>query len=114
MSDGMLHDILEVERRIEEQLAKERVRVEEWLAAQKAEIDKLTEQAQREAAAAACQVGAGRCQNARNDGAARIREMRQQVRKLKSLSDAVLRQTLQRHLSLVTGGVHHDHPDGQN
>jgi len=114
MSDGMLHDILEVERRIEGQLARERVRVEAWLAAQKAEIDKQTEQALSEAAAAACQVGAGRCQNARNAGAARIREMRQQVHKLKSLSDKILRQTLQGHLSQITGGVHHDHPDGQN
>jgi hypothetical protein len=114
MSDGMLHDILEVERRIEEQLARERVRAEEWLAAQKAEIDQQTKQALGEAAAAACQVGAGRCQSARNDGAARIREMRQQVGMLRALSDAMLRQTLQRHLSLVTGGVHHDHPDGQN
>ncbi len=114
MSDGMLHDILEVERRIEEQLAQERMRAEEWLAAQKDEIDQQTEQALREAASTACQVGAGRCQNARNAGAARIREMRQQARKLRSLSDAMLRQTLQRHLSLITGGVHHDHPDGQN
>lgn len=112
MSDGMLHDILEVERRIEEKLAQERMRAEEWLAAQIDEIDQQTEQALREAATAACQVGAGRCQNARNDGAARIRKMRQQTRKLKSLSDAELRQALRRHLSRVTGEVHHDHPDG--
>lgn len=112
MSDGMLHDILEVERRIEATLAKERTRAEKWLAAQKVEIDKQTEQALHKAASTACQDGAGRCQNARNAGAARIKEMRQQVRKLKSLSDAELRQALQRHLSRITGEVHHDHPDG--
>ena len=102
MSDDMLHDILEIERRIEAELAKERAQAEKWSAEQKSEIDKQTEKAMREAASVACQEGAGRCQVARTNGAARIRAMRQQVRKLKALPDVTLKQALKRHLSRIT------------
>ena len=112
MGDGMLHDILAIERQIEAEMVQERARAEAWLTGQKEEIDRQTEFALKNAASVACQTGEARCQGARRSGAKRIRAMRRHVRELKSLSDARLRQVLQRHITRVTGGVQHDYPDG--
>ncbi len=114
MNDGMLHDILDIERQIEADLAAERRRAGAWLALRKKEIDHRCGEQLEVAATTACRDGEKRCQAVRAAGAARIRDMRRQARRLKTLSDGILRQVVQRHLPQIIGGVPDDHPDGQN
>jgi hypothetical protein len=103
MGDGMLRDILEIERQIEAELAQERQKAETWLVEQKAEVDRQAQAALQEVEKKACQTGQDRCQGARQRGAQRLRAMRRKVRQLKALPDASLRQTLQNIIDQLTG-----------
>lgn len=114
MGDGMLHDILAIERQIASKLEQERDRARAWLAEQKQEIDRQAEQALQAASRVACQAGETRCQGARRRGAERLCAMRRTVRQLKALPDESLRQALQGHLKQLTARGDDDHPDGEN
>jgi len=114
MGDGMLHDILAIERQIEEELSREKDRAKTWLAEQKEAIDRQAEQALLDARQNACQAGETRCQLARQRGAESLRAMRCLVRRLRALSDESLRQVLQGAVTQLTAGRDDDHPDGEN
>ena len=114
MSDGMLQDIIDIERQIEADLVVERDKANKWLDQQKAQIDQQAEQDIEMSSSTAARNSQDRCQSARAAGADRIREMRRHVRQVKAVTDAELRQIVQRHLAQIIGGVRHDHPDGQN
>lgn len=114
MSDGMLHDILEVERQIEADLARERSRAAAWLEQEKEKIDRLAEEEMVCAATTADRDGETKCRLARSAGAERLLAMRRHVRRLKCLSEKRLRQALLQKLPQVLGGDRHDHPDDKS
>ena len=114
MGDGMLRDILDIERQIEAELEEVRVKTRTWLEEQKLEIDRQAETALQEAEQNACQAGQSMCQDARRRGAERLRAMRRQVRRLTMLSDESLQQALRGYVEQLTSGGHDDHQDGEN
>ena len=114
MGDGMLRDILDIERQIEAELKAERARVDAWLEAEKEGIDRQVEEQLQTVASEACRDSESRCQQARDDGAERIRDLRRKLRSLKSISDDQLGQLVRTYLPQVTGAESHDHQDGQN
>ena len=111
MSDGMLQEILELERQIAAELVEARSRAESWLAEQKEEIDQQAEIEKSKAAAAACCLSEKKCQSARREEAERLVAMRRQVRRLRNLPDAALQEVLNHQLLRVLGG-RDDYPDG--
>ena len=99
MGDGMLRDILDIERQIEAELEEVRIKTRTWLEEQKREVG---------------QAGQSMCQDARQRGAERLRAMRRQVRRLTALSDETLQRALQGCVEQLTSGGQDDHPDGEN
>lgn len=113
MSDGMLRDIVEIERQIEADLKVERARAESWVEEQKNEIDHLSDQELARVTSKASISGENRCQVTRDTAARQLRTMRSYVRLLYSTPDMMLRQVVQRYLLQIMSGVHHDHTDEQ-
>lgn len=114
MTDGLLENIIQLEKRIQSELANEKERAENWqrhelddlqaalAAAQKAEEDRHR-QVMAEAKAELLQEGKV-LEAAANAWCQRLSE----------LDDAVLRDVLKRHLAEILPGGEHDHPHGQS
>lgn len=111
MSDGMLQEILAIERQIVAELTEARFLTESWLAEQKEEIDQQAEIEKGKAAALAGRLSEKKCQSARSEEAERLVTMRNQVRQLRNLPDELLQKVLSKQLFRVLGGCD-DYPDG--
>jgi len=108
----MLHDILELERQIENDLVRERSRLEAWVQEQKEAIDRQVEQKVIAASSDASRSGENKCSRARKEAAARLRRMRHHLRQLRALPDSTLVEQINKRMPLILGEDRHDHPDG--
>ena len=113
MTDGLLENIIQLEKQIQANVAAEQVRAEQWQKRELAalEISLLAERAATEKR---------RKQLLSEKKAALLREAAEieaaaedWCQRLAILDDTVLEEVLQRHLAGVLPGGDHDHPHGQ-
>jgi len=113
MTDGLLQNIIELEKQIQAEVAAEQVRAEQWrerelaelensLAASKAATDEHRKQA----------LEAGRTAFL-EEGAAIEARTKSWCEQMEKLDERVVRDILRRHLAGILPGGDHDHPHGQ-
>ncbi|MBW2503677.1 MAG: hypothetical protein JRE16_03805 [Deltaproteobacteria bacterium] len=114
MSDGLLEEIIRLEKQIQQQLIEEERRVEAW---QKRELDRLDETLENvhdttrslvESKQEAARKQAG------IDGQALVAKEEQWCARLKGFDDQVLREALTHVLPLILPEEHDDHSNGQS
>ena len=114
MTDGLLENIIQLERRIQAEIAAEQARAGQW---QKSELASIEESL---AAASAAEEERSRHMLAQSridlqrEGAALEATSAAWCQRLSELDDATLRDVLKRHLAAILPGGDHDHPHGQS
>lgn len=113
MTDGLLENIIQLEKQIQADVAAEQVRAEQW---QKRELAALETALLEERSA----TEKRRTQLLTEKKAELLREAagleaaaEEWCQQLADLDDAILEEILQRHLAGVLPGGDHDHPHGQ-
>ncbi|MEN8687081.1 MAG: hypothetical protein AB1Z51_02590 [Desulfuromonadales bacterium] len=113
MTDGLLENIIQLEKQVQAKVASEQARAEQWqkrelaaletfLVAERSATEEQREQVLREKKAALLREGAG-LETAAKDWCQR----------LETLEETTLENVLKRHLAVVLPGGDHDHPHGQ-
>ena len=113
MTDGLLENIIHLEKQIQANVAAEQVRAEEW---QKRELAALetsffTEQSTTEERLK--QILTEKKAALLREGSALETEAKDWCHRLEKLDDSTLEDVLKRHLAGVLPGGDHDHPHGQ-
>ena len=114
MTDGLLEEIIQLEKQIQNELAGEEVRAERWRDRELAGLDAALERARL-----AAEDGFGESLDAARAAAeAEARQMLQTAdawgRSLSDLDDDTLRHLLAKHLAMIIPEVADDHPHGQS
>ena len=113
MTDGLLENIIQLEKRIQTDVAAEQTRANEW---QKRELATLqssftdTQAAEKERCQ---QILTEKKAGLLREGAALEADSADWCQRLSSLDNATLRDVLKRHLAAILPGGDHDHPHGQ-
>jgi len=113
MTDGLLENIIQLEKQVQANVAAERARAEQWqkrelaaletsLVAERSATEEQREQVLKEKKAALLREGA--------DLEAAAKDWCQ---RLETLEETTLENVLKRHLAVVLPGGDHDHPHGQ-
>lgn len=114
MKDGLLDDIIHLEKQIQAEVAAEETRAAAWRDRELAALDaaatrlKATEEQRLDRALSAARDKLRREADALESSAADA------CRRLESLDDDVLRRVLHRHLPSLLPGGDHDHPHGES
>ena len=114
MSDGILKEVLQLEKKIEAALAEEQARAEAWLAETCREIDQELSCEQTQDDRSYEQQSAVALQAARNNAAQQLRRERQRARTLTGLPNDRLLRLLDGRLQTVLTGRDDDCPDDQS
>ena len=114
MTDGLLDNIIELEKRIQAEVTAEQVRAEEWQARELCTL--LSECADnRTIDEARCrEVLAEQEEQLKGDGTALEEATSSWCQRLLALNDEVLHDVLKRHLAAILPGGDYDHPHGQS
>lgn len=114
MTDGLLAEIILLEKELQVSLSAEEQRCQGWRDRELAQLDHALEKA-REAADGS---GQRRIEQARvaaeQEAEALLRRTRRWCKVVDTLSEEVLRDSLRRHLAGVLPEVSHDHPHGES
>lgn len=114
MTDGLLESIIQLEKRIQAEVAAEQARAEEWQQRELATIADSCALAQTAETERSRQMLAGKKAEFQSKGAALESASSAWSRRLKTLDDATLHKALRRHLAAILPGGDHDHPHGQS
>jgi hypothetical protein len=114
MTDGLLDNIIELEKRIQSEVAAEQTRAEEWHVLELTGLQsrcaegRIIEEARRRDALAEQEV------QLKGEGAALEESASDWCQRLLALNDEMLRDVLKRHLAAILPGGDYDHPHGQS
>jgi len=114
MTDGLLNNIIELEKRIQSEVAAEQARAEEWQVRELAGLQsncaetRMTEEARCREALAEQEV------QIKGEGVALEEAASDWCQRLSALNDEMLRDILKRHLAAILPGGDYDHPHGQS
>ena len=114
MSDGILKDVLKLEKQIEADLSREQERADAWCSRACRLVDEEMNCAQTEGTQTFERQGIEAVRSARRSAAAALRRERLWLRRLASLDDDSLLPLLDRQLIRVITGRDDDCPDDQS
>ena len=114
MSDGLLEEIILLEKQIQQQLELEEQRVARWQEQELASLDVALKRSQQVLARKVAQELEVTAAQAREDGEDLAQSIEQWCQRLKSLDDQFLRELLTSCLSEVLLEAPDDHPHGQS
>lgn len=114
MDDGILKEVLQLEKKIEEELAQERQQAELWLAETCRAIDHELSCEQTDSTSRFEQQESEALQSARGKAAQKLRNERNRARALAGLSTEVRQQLLEGRLTTVLTGSDNDRPDDKS
>ncbi len=113
MSDGLLESIIQLEKSIQAEVAKEKVRAEEWQTRELANLETVLTSASEELARNRSQKLARKKRELKREGAKVQTDAETWCKRLESLDDSVLRATLRSYLAVILPEGDHDHPHGK-
>ncbi|MDT8443655.1 MAG: hypothetical protein RQ722_05145 [Desulfuromonadales bacterium] len=114
MTDGLLESIIQLEKRIQAEVAAEHARAEEWQQRELAAIADFFALAQTAEEERRRQMLVEKKAEFQSKGAALESASTAWNRRLTTLDDARLHKALKRHLAAILPGGDHDHPHGQS
>ena len=114
MTDGLLENIIQLEKRIQSEVAAEQVHAEEWQQRELTVIESSFSEALADEEERCKQVLADKKAALQSEGAALEATTSAWCQRLSELDDATLRDVLKRHLATILPGGDHDHPHGQS
>ena len=114
MDDGILKEVLQLEKKIEVELARERQQAELWLAETCRAIDHELSCEQTQSASSFEQQETEALQAARRRAAQKLRGERNRARTLAGLSTEERQKLLQDRLTIVLTGRDNDRPDDKS
>ena len=114
MTDGLLEDIIQWEKRIQQQLAAEEQRVKAWSCQEMSVLEEGLSTVRKQAERDDRDVLDKAEQDARKEGDAQIKKTEVWCEHLQALDDQVLRKILQRHLEMIMPEVADDHSHGKS
>ena len=113
MKDGLLENIIQLEKRIQAEVAAEQARAGEWQQRELTAIESCFAAALTAEQERGRQMLAEKKRALQNEGAALESAASAWCRTLLNLDDAILHDVLKRHLAVILPGGDHDHPHGQ-
>ncbi len=114
MTDGLLENIIQLEKNIQSEVTAERARADEWQQRELTAIESSFTAALTADEERYRQMLAGKKAELQNEGAALEATSSAWCQRLSELDDANLRDVLKRHLATILPGGDHDHPHGQS
>ncbi len=114
MTDGLLENIIQLEKRIQTEAASEQSRAGEWQERELAVLQNSFTETQAAEEERCRQILAEKKSGLLREGAALEAASTAWCQRLSSLDDATLRDVLKRHLAAILPGGDHDHPHGQS
>lgn len=114
MTDGLLENIIQLEKRIQLEVSAERARAEEWQQRELAAIDSSFAKALTAEELRSKQALVETRAALQSEGAALEAASTAWCQRLSQLDEVTLRGVLKRHLAVILPGGDHDHPDGQS
>ncbi len=114
MTDGLLENIIQLERHIQAEIAAEQARAEQWRQSELASIEDSLAAASAAEEERSRQMLAQSRIDLKRQGAAVEAAAVAWCQRLSELDDATLRDVLKRHLAAILPGGDHDHPHGQS
>ena len=114
MTDGLLENIIQLEKRIQLEVTAERARAEAWQQRELAAIESSLAAALSAEEERCRQMLAEKKAELQSEGAELEATSSAWCQRLSKLDDATLRDLLKRHLAAILPGGDHDHPHGQS
>ncbi len=114
MTDGLLANIIQLEKRIQVEVAAEQARADEWQQRELITIESSLAAALTAEEERFRQMLAEEKAKLQSEGAALEATSSAWCQRLSSLDDATLRDVLKRHLAAILPRGEHDHPYGQS
>ena len=113
MSDGLLESIIQLEKSIQAEIAREQVRAEEWQARELTDLDAMLHSAGEEAVERRKRLLADRTRELEQESAKIQSDTEAWCKALEALDEALLRTTLRPYLAVILPEGDHDHPHGE-
>jgi hypothetical protein len=113
MSDGLLENIIQLEKSIQTEVDREQLRAEEWQSREMANLETVLAGAKEEMAQHRSQRLAKTKSELEREGTKLQAEAEAWCKRLESLDDSVLRAILRSHLAVILPEDDHDHPHGE-
>lgn len=113
MTDGLLENIIQLEKRIQIEVAAEQTRADEWQERELAALQSSFTEAQGTEKERCRGIMAEKKTGLIREGAALEADSSAWCQRLSNLDNATLRDVLKRHLAAILPGGNHDHPHGQ-
>jgi hypothetical protein len=113
MTDGLLENIIQLEKRIQTEVAAEQVRADEWQKRELAALQNSFTEAQATEKERCRQILTEKRAGLLREGIALEADSSTWCNRLSSLDETTLRDVLKRHLAAILPGGDHDHPHGQ-
>ena len=113
MTDGLLEEIIALEKQIQAGVSAEQLRAEQWRERELAALESSLVEARTATEEWRQRTLAEKKAELMREGADLEAAAKAWCRSLEKLDDAVLRDVLKRHLADVLPGGDHDHPHGQ-
>ena len=114
MTDGLLDNIIELEKRIQTEVTAEQTRAEEWQARELATLMSVCAEAKEIEEARCRELLAEQEEQLKGEGAVLELAASAWSQRLLALNDKVLHDVLKRHLAAILPGGDYDHPHGQS
>jgi hypothetical protein len=114
MTDGLLNNIIELEKRIQSEVAAEQARAEEWQVRELAGLQSYCAETRMVEEASCREALAEQEVQLKGEGAALEESASNWCQRLSALNDEMLRDVLKRHLAAILPGGDYDHPHGQS
>ena len=113
MSDGLLESIIQLEKSIQSEVAKEQVRAEEWQARELANLEKKLARIRQEFEEHRRLELEKKKSELEHEGAKLKAEAEDWCNRLELLEDSVLLSALRLNLAVILSEGDHDHPHGE-
>lgn len=114
MTDGLLENIIELEKRIQTEVTAEQTRAEEWRVRELASLEADCADARRTEEARCRELLAEQEKQLKGEGTTLEAAASAWCQRLLNLDDEILRDVLRRHLAAILPGGDYDHPHGQS
>lgn len=114
MTDGLLEDIIQWEKQIQQQLAAEEQRVAAWSEQETAALEERLSVARKHAEDDDREALEAAREDARREAEARLKEAEQWCERLQAIDDQTLGEILQRHIEMIMPEAADDHSHGKS
>jgi hypothetical protein len=114
MTDGLLDNIIELEKRIQAEVTAEQTRVEQWRVRELARLEEERAETRKIEEAHSRELLAEQEKQLKAEGTALEVAASTWCQRLLALNDETLCNVLNRHLSSILPGGDYDHPHGQS